>query len=122
MFANLKTKGFNLEGTHITDPAKPSTLLTVLALTVTLCNKTGVATLRKIAASARPAQVMAVRNRVEDYDFGLKMGYAPTAVSRVGRSSRRRPAVATPSIRSSNRIRFPARIVAIRCSMLSGVR
>ena len=63
MFANLKTKGFNLEGTHITDPAKPSTLLTVLALTVTLCNKTGVATLRKIAASARPAQVMAVRNR-----------------------------------------------------------
>ncbi|WP_029313426.1 MULTISPECIES: transposase [Acidiphilium] len=30
MFANLKTKGFNLEDTHITDPGKLSTLLAVL--------------------------------------------------------------------------------------------
>jgi len=43
LFANLKTKGFNLEDTHITDPDKLSTLLAVLALTVTLCVKTGVA-------------------------------------------------------------------------------
>lgn len=83
LFANLKTKGFNLEDTHITNPAKLSTLLAVLALAVTLCVKTGVAaaklrpipikthgrrawsllalglaTLRKIAASADPAQVI----------------------------------------------------------------
>jgi hypothetical protein len=83
LFANLKTKGFNLEDTHITDPGKLSTLLAVLALTVTLCVKTGVAAarlrsipikkhgrrawslfalglgaLRKIAASATPAQVI----------------------------------------------------------------
>lgn len=81
LFANLKTKGFNLEDTHITDPGKLSTLLAVLALAVTLCIKTGVAaarlrpipikkhgrrawslfalglaTLRKIAAAANPDQ------------------------------------------------------------------
>jgi hypothetical protein len=83
LFANLKTKGFNLEDTHITDLRKLSTLLAVLALAVTLCIKTGVAAarrrpipikkhgrrawslfalgvgvLRKIAASASPAQVI----------------------------------------------------------------
>jgi hypothetical protein len=83
LFANLKTKGFNLEDTHITDPGKLSTLLAVLALTVTLCVKTGVAVarlhpipikkhgrrawslfalglagVRKIAASADPAQTI----------------------------------------------------------------
>lgn len=89
MFANLKTKGFNLEDTHITDPGKLSTLLAVLALTVTLCVKTGVAaarlrpvpikkhgrrawslfafgvaTLQKIAASAKPAQVIAFLQQI----------------------------------------------------------
>jgi hypothetical protein len=84
LFANLKTKGFNLEAAHITAPEKLSTLLAVPALTVTLCVKTGVAaarlrpipikkhgrrawslfalglaTLRKIAASAKPPQVIA---------------------------------------------------------------
>jgi hypothetical protein len=84
LFANLKTKGFNLEDTHITDPDKLSTLLAVLALTVTLCVKTGVAAarlrpipikkhgrrawslfalgvgvLRKITVSAKPAQIIA---------------------------------------------------------------
>jgi hypothetical protein len=70
MFANLKTKGFNLEDTHITDPGKLSTLLAVLALTVTLTVKTGVATLQKIAASAphpdqqaRPQGLVALRPR-----------------------------------------------------------
>jgi hypothetical protein len=83
LFANLKTKGFNLEDTHITDPGKLSTLLAVLALTVTLCVKTGAAAarlhpipikkhgrraqslfalglgaLRKIQASATPAQII----------------------------------------------------------------
>ena len=35
LFANLKSKGFNLEDTRITAPEKLSTLLAVLALTVT---------------------------------------------------------------------------------------
>ncbi|MGH7262285.1 MAG: transposase, partial [Nitrospiraceae bacterium] len=52
LFANLKTKGFNLEDTHITAPGKLSTLLAVLALTVTLCVKTGVA-----AARLRPIPI-----------------------------------------------------------------
>jgi hypothetical protein len=84
LFANLKTKGFNLEDTHIVDPNKLSTLLAVLALTVTLCVKTGAAAarlrpipikkhgrkawslfalglsaLRKIAAGANPGQIIA---------------------------------------------------------------
>jgi hypothetical protein len=74
-----------LIGAHITDPGKLSTLLAVLALTVTLCVKTGVAAarlrpipikkhgrrawslfalglgaLRKIAAAANPAQVIVI--------------------------------------------------------------
>lgn len=52
LFANLKTKGFNLEAAHITDPGKLSTLLAVLALTVTLCVETGVA-----AARLRPIPI-----------------------------------------------------------------
>jgi hypothetical protein len=75
---------FNLEDTHITNDQKLSTLLAVLALAVTLCVKTGVASarirpvpvkkhgrkacsifaiglgaLRKIAAAAEPDQVIA---------------------------------------------------------------
>jgi hypothetical protein len=78
----LKTKGFNMEGTHITDPDKLSTLLAVLALAVALAVKTGVTaarlksipikkhgrkacslfalgihSLRKIFAAASPGQV-----------------------------------------------------------------
>lgn len=89
LFANLKSKGFNLEETHITDPGKLSTLLAVLALTVTLCVKTGVAAarlrpipikkhgrrawslfalglgaLRKIAASASPLQIIVFLQRL----------------------------------------------------------
>jgi hypothetical protein len=43
MFGNLKTKGFNMEDTHITDRDKLSTLCAVLALAVALSVKTGVA-------------------------------------------------------------------------------
>jgi hypothetical protein len=43
MFANLKTKGFNMEDTHITDRDKLSTLCAVLALAVALSVKTGAA-------------------------------------------------------------------------------
>jgi hypothetical protein len=46
MFANLKTKGFNMEDTHITKGYKLSTLLAVLALAVALSVKTGVAMAR----------------------------------------------------------------------------
>jgi hypothetical protein len=46
MFGNLKTRGFNMEDTHITDRTKLSTLLAVLALAVALSVKTGVAIAR----------------------------------------------------------------------------
>lgn len=46
MFANLKTRGFNMEDTHITDRTKLATLLAVLALAVALSVKTGVALAR----------------------------------------------------------------------------
>ena len=46
MFANLKTKGFNMEDTHITDRDKLSTLCAVLALAVALAVKTGAAVAR----------------------------------------------------------------------------
>ena len=83
MFGNLKTKGFALEATHLTDPDKLCTLLALLAFAVALTVKTGVAmarlhpipvkkhgrrawslfalglnTLRKIFATASPAQVV----------------------------------------------------------------
>lgn len=36
MFADAKTRGLNLEDTHITDPTKLATLLVLIALAVTL--------------------------------------------------------------------------------------
>ena len=84
MFGNLKTKGFALEATHLTDPDKLCTLLALLAFAVALTVKTGVAmarlhpipvknhgrrarslfalglhTLRKIFVAASPAQIIA---------------------------------------------------------------
>ena len=47
MFGNLKTKGFNLEDTHLTNADKLSTLLALLALAVALSVKTGVAAARR---------------------------------------------------------------------------
>jgi Transposase DDE domain len=83
LFGNLKTKGFALEATHLTDPNKLCTLLALLAFTMALTAKTGVAkarlhaipikkhgrrawslfalglqTLRKIFAAARPDQII----------------------------------------------------------------
>lgn len=52
----------------------------------------------------------------------LQLLQAQTARSSVGRSSRRRVSVATPSMMSANSARFSRRISPIRCSMLSGVR
>ncbi len=84
MFGNLKTKGFALESTHLTNPDKLCTLLTLLAFAVALSVKTGAArarlhaipikthgrracslfalglnTLRKIFAAASPHQIIA---------------------------------------------------------------
>src|ERR1039457_4426329 len=70
MFGNLKTKGFALEATHLTDPDKLCTLLALLAFALALTVKTGVAmarllfalglhTLRKIFVAASPAQIIA---------------------------------------------------------------
>ena len=84
MFANLKTKGFALEATHLTDPDKLCTLIAILAFAVALTVKTGVAmarlhpipvkkhgrrawslfalglnTLRKIFVAASSAQIIA---------------------------------------------------------------
>ncbi|MGH9677758.1 MAG: IS4 family transposase, partial [Candidatus Acidiferrum sp.] len=46
LFGNLKTRGFNLEDTHIPNADKLSTLLGVVALAVALAVKTGVAVAR----------------------------------------------------------------------------
>ena len=46
MFGNLKTKGFALETTHLTNPDKLCTLLALLAFAVALTVKTGVAKAR----------------------------------------------------------------------------
>ncbi|MGH8649293.1 MAG: IS4 family transposase, partial [Burkholderiales bacterium] len=46
MFGNLKTKGFAMEATHLTDPDKLCTLLALLAFAVALSVKTGVARAR----------------------------------------------------------------------------
>ena len=84
MFGNLKTKGFALEATHLTDPDKLCTLLALMAFAVALTVKTGVAmarlhpipvkkhgrrawslfalglnTLRKIFVAASPDQIIA---------------------------------------------------------------
>ena len=84
LFGNLKTKGFALEATHLTNPDKLCTLIALLAFAVALTVKTGVAmarlhaipvkkhgrrawsrfalglnTLRKIFVAANPAQVIA---------------------------------------------------------------
>jgi len=47
MFGNLKSKGFALEATHLTDPNKLATLLALLAFAVALSVKTGVANARR---------------------------------------------------------------------------
>ena len=46
MFGNLKTKGFALEATHLTNPDKLCTLLALMAFAVALTVKTGVAMAR----------------------------------------------------------------------------
>ena len=60
LFAALKTRGFNLEATHMTDPAKLSTLLAILAMAASVAYKTGLWALggqpRRCKAHGRPAR------------------------------------------------------------------
>jgi len=43
LFANLKTRGFNLEDTHLCQPQKLSTLMAILAMATAMSIKTGIA-------------------------------------------------------------------------------
>lgn len=43
LFANLKTRGFNLEDTHLCQPQKLSTLMAILAMATAISIKTGIA-------------------------------------------------------------------------------
>ena len=97
MFGNLKTKGFALEATHLTDPNKLCTLLALLAFAVALTVKTGVArarlhaipikkhgrrawslfalglhTLRKIFAAASPDQIIVFLDQLLSPKLPLK--------------------------------------------------
>jgi hypothetical protein len=60
LFAALKTRGFNLEATHMTDPAKLSTLIAILAMAASVAYKTGLWALggqpRRCQAHGRPAR------------------------------------------------------------------
>lgn len=52
LFANLKSRGFNLEATHLTDPAKLETLIACLAIAVALAAKSGATAQTPIAIKA----------------------------------------------------------------------
>ena len=56
----LQTRGFNLEATHMTDPAKLSTLIAILAMAAGVAYKTGLWALggqpRRCKAHGRPAR------------------------------------------------------------------
>jgi Transposase DDE domain len=60
LFAALKTRGFNLEATHMTDPAKLSTLIAILAMAASVAYKSGLWALggqpRRCKAHGRPAR------------------------------------------------------------------
>lgn len=65
LFANLKTKGFNLEATHLTKIEKLSTLMAILALCVALSAKTGAA-----ANAKKPIPIKKHGRRAQSF-FGL---------------------------------------------------
>lgn len=46
MFGNLKTRGFDMEATHLTDPRKLETLIVLMAVAAALAAKTGAAASR----------------------------------------------------------------------------
>jgi hypothetical protein len=65
LFANLKSKGFDLEATHLTDLGKLSTLMALLALAVALAAKSG------SAAQARKPIAIKNHGRKAQSIFGL---------------------------------------------------
>jgi hypothetical protein len=67
MFGNLKTKGFALESTHLTNPDKLCTLLALLAFAVALSVKTGAARARLHAIPIK--NNYAIRVRPAQYDL-----------------------------------------------------
>jgi hypothetical protein len=60
LFAALKRRGFNLAATHMTDPAKLSTLIAILAMAAGVAYKTGLRALggqpRRCKGHGRPAR------------------------------------------------------------------
>jgi hypothetical protein len=60
LFAALKTRGFNLEATHMTDPAKLATLIAILAMAASVAYKIGLWALggqpRRCKGHSRPAR------------------------------------------------------------------
>ncbi len=67
LFANLKTRGFDLETTHISNPKKLATLVAILAIAVTLATKTGMAAKRVKPVSLKSHG----RATVSTFAFGL---------------------------------------------------
>ncbi len=66
LFANLKTRGFNLEATHLTNPAKLETLIALLAIAVALVAKSSATTKTKIAIKPHG------RKAISTFSLGLK--------------------------------------------------
>ncbi len=67
LFANLKTRGFDLETTHIANPKKLATLIAILAIATALAVKTGVA-----ANAAKPVPIKSHgRAAVSLFSLGL---------------------------------------------------
>jgi hypothetical protein len=54
LFANLKSRGFDLEATHLTNPAKLETLIACLAIAVALAAKSGAAAEAKAPIAIKP--------------------------------------------------------------------
>ena len=53
MFADAKTRGLNIEDTHITDPDKLATLLVVIALAVTWAYRCATRVMGRMAISRK---------------------------------------------------------------------
>lgn len=67
LFANLKTRGFDMETTHIANPKKLATLMAILAIATALAVKTGVA-----ANAAKPVPIKSHgRAAVSLFSLGL---------------------------------------------------
>ena len=69
LFGNLKTHGFDMEATHITDPKKLETLLVLMAVAAALAAKTGAG-----GARVRPIPVKKHgRRAISHFAIGLNV-------------------------------------------------